>query len=61
MMGRKQILKCADEYDVIYAKKKYCYLVNHCEKVKKIKRRLNKRFRRELNQETKKNIITNYQ
>lgn len=49
MMGNKQKLKKGDEYDVIYAKKKYCYLVNNNKLVRHIKRRLRKRKRIEEN------------
>ena len=48
MMGRKQKLIDGLEYDVIYAKKKYCYLFNNNKIVRYAHRRMNKRFRREM-------------
>lgn len=39
-----------DEFDLIYAKKIYCYLQNNNKTVKKIKKQMNKRFRRKLKQ-----------
>ena len=47
MMGNKQKLKTGDEYDVVYAKKKYCYLLNNNKLVRKIKNGMRKRFRQE--------------
>lgn len=49
--GRKQKLKTGDEYDLIYAKKLYCYLQNNTKLVRKIKRGLNKRYRKEMKEE----------
>jgi hypothetical protein len=49
--GRKQKLKTGDEFDLIYAKKLYCYLQNNTKLVKKIKRGLNKRYRKEMKEE----------
>jgi len=51
--GRKQKLKTGDEFDLIYAKKLYCYLHNNTKLVKKIKRGLNKRYRKEMKEEGK--------
>ena len=47
MMGRNQILKSAMEYDVVYARKIYCYLVNRSQNVKFAKRKMNKRYRQQ--------------
>jgi len=47
MMGNKQKLITGEEVDLIYAKKSYCYLQNNIKLVKKIKRGLSKRKRRE--------------
>lgn len=47
MMGTRQRLIDGDEYDFIYARGQYCYLVNRCKKKRKIKRKINKRLRRE--------------
>jgi hypothetical protein len=52
MMGRKQKLVDGSEYDLLFAKNRYCYLQNHNTGVKKIKRKMNKRFRRDLKLET---------
>jgi hypothetical protein len=46
MMGRKQKLIDGYELDVVYNKSIYCYL-NRSKVAKKIKRRMNKRMRRE--------------
>jgi len=43
--GRRQTIKCGDEYDVIYARDRYCYLTNRPKNVADVKRRLNKRER----------------
>ena len=46
MMGHRQKLKTASEYDFIYARGQYCYMVNHgCKLKKSIKRSLAKRRR----------------
>lgn len=47
MMGRRQVLKNACEYDCLYARHVYCYLRNNPSNVKYIKRSMNKRMRRE--------------
>lgn len=43
----KQKLKSGLEYDVIYGRDVYCYLINHPKIVKFVKRQLNKRIRKE--------------
>lgn len=48
--GRKQKLKRASEFDLIYAKGIYCYLKNG-KAVRKIKKQLNKRYRKEMKEE----------
>ena len=45
MMGTRQRLKGGMEYDVIYARKQYCYLINKPKLVKYAKRRMAKRRR----------------
>ena len=45
--GRKQKLKSGAEVDLIYGKHLYCYLKNG-KAVRKIKRQLNKRYRKEM-------------
>lgn len=46
MMGIKQKLKTAEEFDVVYAKGKYCYLSKS--KIKsRIKKQMRKRRRKE--------------
>jgi len=47
--GRKQKLKTGAEYDLLYAKSLYCYLRNNNNAVRKIKRGMNRRQRRENN------------
>lgn len=37
MMGHKDKLKTGMEYDVIFARKKYCYLCNRPDNVKFVK------------------------
>jgi len=56
-MGRKQKLIQAAEFDLLFAKEWYCYLNNHIAGVRKIKRNMNKRLRREL----KKQLLEDYQ
>jgi len=51
-MGRKQKLVDGSEYDLLFSKNRYCYLRNHNTGVKKIKRKMNKRYRRYLKIET---------
>ena len=48
--GRKQQLKTGAEYDLIYAKHLYCFLKNG-KAVRKLKKQMNRRWRRELNEE----------
>ena len=48
--GRKQKLKTAAEEDLLYAKHWYCYLRNG-KAVRKIKKQLNRRYRKEMQQE----------
>ena len=43
----KRKLKDAFEYDLIYGKHVYCYLHNNNKLVKWIKRKMNKRYRKE--------------
>jgi len=47
MKGRKQKLTNGEEYDVIYARHRYCYLTNRPKNVSNVKRRLNKRERQD--------------
>ena len=47
MMGIKQKLKSGLEYDVIYGKKKYCYLVNNNKLVRFAQKAMRKRRRAE--------------
>lgn len=47
MMGIKQQLKTGAEYDVVYARKTYCYLQNHPSIVKSVKRSMAKCRRKE--------------
>jgi hypothetical protein len=51
MMGRKQQLKDGLEYDVVFGRGVYCYLVNHHNIVKWVKRKMNKRLRRKYKKE----------
>jgi len=46
--GRKQQLKTAYEYDLLYAKRFYAYMHNRRKWVTKIKNRMIRRMRREL-------------
>lgn len=55
MMGRKQILKQGYEFDYVYARGVFCYLVNNAKLKKYIKKGLNKRYRQE-----NKNFIMEY-
>lgn len=43
--GRKQYLRKAAEYDLLYNKHIYCYLRNHGNAVRNIKRAMNRRWR----------------
>ena len=43
--GRKQKLKCA-EFDLLYAKNVFCSFRNKPQKVKKLKRQMNRRYRK---------------
>ena len=52
MMGHKEPLKKGYEYDLIYAKKHYCYLQNNNKQVRFIKRSMRKRLRNNQNHET---------
>jgi hypothetical protein len=56
MMGRRQKLIDALEMDVIYAKGCYCYTINTPSIVKYAKRKMNKRYRKQLNFETKEEL-----
>ena len=47
MMGIKQRLKSGEEYDFIYARGQYCYLVNNAKLKKRIKKRMSRRRRKE--------------
>ena len=55
MMGTRQKLKSGMEYDYIYARGIYCYLINNAKLKRWIKRCLSKRRRKEVN----KNILIN--
>lgn len=48
--GRKQKIKTAAEMDLLYDKHLYCYLRNG-KAVRKLKRQLNKRYRKEMKEE----------
>ena len=48
--GRKQKLKTAAEMDLLYDKHLYCYLRNG-KAVRKLKKQLNKRYRKEMKRE----------
>lgn len=48
---RRQQLKSGLEVDVILARKHYCFTINNPSIVKWVKRRLNKRWRKELKKE----------
>jgi hypothetical protein len=47
MMGIKQKLKTGLEVDVIYARKRYCYLCNNIKLVRFAKKQLSRRRRKE--------------
>jgi hypothetical protein len=49
--GRKQVLKTVAEEDLLYAKTLYCYLANNRGVIKRIKRGMNKRYRKELRED----------
>jgi hypothetical protein len=54
MMGHKDKLKFGVEWDVIYFRNRYCYLVNHGKNPKKFaKNQINKRNRKKHRQELK--------
>jgi len=57
MKGRKQKLTHGDEYDVVYARGRYCYLTNRPKNVSDVKRRLNKRARHDSKQDIRQEII----
>ena len=48
--GRKQRVKTGAEMDWLYAKRLYCFLKNG-KAVRKLKKQMNRRWRRELNEE----------
>lgn len=48
--GRKQKVKTGAEMDWLYAKRLYCFLKNG-KAVRKLKKQMNRRWRRELNDE----------
>jgi len=50
--GRKQKIKSAAEMDLLYCKHWYCYLKNG-KAVRKLKKQLNKRYRKEMKEEGK--------
>jgi len=52
MKGHKEKLKSVAEYDVLYNRRHYCYLVNHSP-VHKIKKQMSRRERRQSKQELK--------
>lgn len=54
-LGRKQKLIDGYEYDHLYAKKIYCYLINP-DTVRFIKRKMNRRYRQELKHDTRKEL-----
>lgn len=49
--GRKQKIKTGDKWDLMYAKKWHCYLQNNNKLVKKLKKWMNKRYRKEMKAE----------
>jgi len=58
MMGRKQRLINAAEYDVLYGRKYYCYLINrHGYMVGWAKRKMNRRLRQENKERTNEEVI----
>ena len=57
--GRKQKLKTAAEQDLLYAKHWYCYLRNG-KAVRKIKKQLNRRYRKEMNEEGKLDLLEEF-
>ena len=51
MMGHKGTCKSGEDYDLLFAKKLYCYLQNNNKTVKYIKRSMIKRLRKMSNDE----------
>lgn len=58
MMGHRDKLKTGMEYDVIFARKMYCYLQNIPSLVRYVKRSINKRTRAESKEQVKKIMQT---
>ena len=54
--GRKQKLINGLEEDVIYGRHYFCYMDNRPGLVRWVKRKMNKRYRQELKEETKKEL-----
>ena len=46
MMGHKGTCKSGEDYDLLYAKKYYCYLQNNNKTVRYVKNRMIRRMRR---------------
>lgn len=51
MMGNRGTCKTGDDYDLLYAKRLYCYLQNNNKTVRYIKRSMRKRLRNNQNRE----------
>ena len=54
--GRKQKLINGLEEDVLYGRHYFCYMDNRPGLVRWVKRKMNKRYRQELKEETKKEL-----
>jgi trans-aconitate methyltransferase len=54
--GRKQKVINGLEMDVIYGRHYFCYMDNRPGLVRWVKRKMNKRYRQELKEETKKEL-----
>ena len=54
--GRKQKIINGLEEDVIYGRHYFCYMDNRPGLVRWVKRKMNKRYRQELKEETKKEL-----
>lgn len=53
--GRRQVLKGGEEYDLVFAKKWFCYLARSGA-AKAIKRQLNRRARRDAKKELREDL-----
>ena len=59
--GRKQKLKTGYEYDLLYAKHYYCFMKNNNNTVRYIKRTLNRRWRKELQEDMQDELLLSVQ